>query len=379
MGRKLTLGNVAVALVAVATLAAIPKGLARLAAEDPRDAAWSAIGGCGAGGGGGSAGAGKWIGRGATGGLYDIQVLQNRTVGENYTYDQTGLDLSAKLLQTYTVGVSASWKSNVFEIDPYKTGSDFYGTKTEVVGGFGDLGLSLGRNFGEMSQYSATVSLGLPTGRHDIKRTFSNAEGFVPWMPPQVQPGGGHWTLGLSGETTVDRDWGLYIFGASYTAAFARAAPCGSSSDDATRFKECQENTLSPFTWKLWDMRHVSDDDYHGAPGTGATQADVASVYAHVGYKEEAATQSAGVTLSVPMGASYWWEKGASGPFGIRRRSNDVSLKLSYGVELNLNPRNYPIFLSIGVPFVLNPIADGELPDGPANWVFTAGIKGTFL
>lgn len=347
--------------------------------DRPLDAAWSAIGGCGAGGGGGSAGGGKWIGRGATGGLYDIQVLQNRTVGEDYTYDQTGLDLSTKLFQSYTFGLAASWKSNVFEIDPYKTGSDFTGTKTQVVGGFGDLGLSVSRNFGDMNQHSSTISLGLPTGRHDIKRTFSNADGFVPWMPPQVQPGSGHYTLGLTGETTVDRDWGLYIFGASYSASFARDAACGSSSDQTTRFKECQENTPSALTWRVWEIRHNQQYDYHGAPGTGTTQSDVASFYAHVGYKEEMATQSAGMTMSIPMSPSYWWEKGAAGPFSAQRRSYDVSLKLSYGVELNLNPRNFPIFLSIGVPFTLNPLADGSLPNGPSNWILTGGLKGTFL
>jgi hypothetical protein len=347
--------------------------------DRPIDAAWSAIGGCGAGGGGGSAGAGKWIGRGATGGLYDIQVLQNRTVGEDYTYDQTGIDLSTKIFETYTIGLSTSWKSNVFEIDPYKTGSDFTGTKTEVVGGFGDLGLSVSRNFGEMNQHSATTSLSLPTGRYDIKRTFSNADGFSPWMPPQVQPGSGHYSLGITGETTVDRDWGLYVLGANYTAAFARDAACGSSSDPKIRYKECQENAPSALSWRVWEIRHNQQYDYHGAPGTGATQSDAASIYAHVGYKEEAATQSAGITLSVPMAPTYWWEKGASGPFSTQRRSYDVSLKLSYGVELNLNPRNFPLFLSIGMPIVLNPLADGSLPSGPANWILTGGFKGTFL
>ena len=366
-------------LAAAGTVAGLAFHAATTDFDDPRSAAWAPIGGCGAGGGGGAAGAGKWIGRGATGGLYDIQVLQNRTVGEDYTYDQTGLDLSAKFLQNWTAGVSMSWKSNTFEIDPYKRNDSYYGTKTEVVGGLGDVGLSLGRTFGDMSQYSTTFSVGLPTGRHDIKRTFSNAESYSPWMPPQVQPGSGHLTLGLSGETTIDRDWGLYILGASYTASFARAAPCGRSSDDDLRYRECQENTPSSWTWNPADWRHTSDDDYHGATGTGATQADVASFYAHVGYKEEAATQSAGATLTIPMGASYWWDRGASGSAGTRHRNRDVTLKFSYGVELNLNPRNYPIFLSVGAPIVLNPIADGSLPGAPANWIFTAGIKGTFL
>ena len=198
-------------------------------------------------------------------------------------------------------------------------------------------------------------------------------------MPPQAQPGTGHYTLGLTLETTIDRDWGLYVLGGNYTAAWAKAAPCGSSSDPLTRFHQCQESTPSAWTWNPADLRHNQDDDYHGAPGTGATQSDVLSLYGHVGYKEEMATQSAGVTLSVPMAPTYYWDKGPSGPAGTVHRNRDVTLKLSYGVELNLNPRNYPIFLAVGVPIVLNPVLDGDFPHEPPNYVFTAGIKGTFL
>lgn len=372
----------AAAVLAVCTLAAIPGQWERFArGDDPREAAWSAIGGCGAGGGAGSAGAGKWIGRGATGGRYDLQLMQNRTLGGDYIYDATGLDLSTKVLQAYTLGASFSWKANTFEIDPYKTGSDAYGTKTQVVGGFGDLGLSASRNFGDMNQHMLGLSLGLPTGRFDIKRTLDNTDPVspAPWMPPQVQPGTGHYTLGLTMETTVDRDWGLYIFGGNYTAAWAKSAPCGSSADAVTRFRECQESTPSAWAWNPLDLRHNQDDDYHGAPGTGATQSDVFSLYAHAGYKEETATQSAGASLSIPMAPTYYWEKGATGPGGTVHRSRDVTLKLSYGIEINLDPRNFPIFLAFGVPFVLNPVLDGSLPDEPPNYVFTAGIKGTFL
>lgn len=379
MGRKLTAARLVLPALAIASVAFLLLPSFDRSEDRPIDAAWSAIGGCGAGGGGGAAGAGKWVGRGATGGLYDIQVLQNRTVGEDFTYDQTGLDLSTKLFQIYTVDLSGSWKSNEFEIQPYATSSDFTGTKTEVVGGFGDMGLSVARNFGDLGQHSATVSFGLPTGRYDIKRMFSNAEAFDPWMPPQTQPGTGHYTLGLTGETTMDRDWGLYLFGANYTAAFARSVPCGSSSDDATRYAQCQESAPPALTWRFWELKHNQQYGYHGAPGTGATLGDAASAYAYVAYKEEAATQSLGATLSIPMAPSYWWEKGPSGPFSTERRNNDYTLKLSYGVELNLNPRNYPVFFSLGVPFILNPIADGSLPGSPSSWILTAGIKGTFL
>lgn len=379
--KRLLIGAIAVPL-AVATLAVIPgQIMSKATSDDPRDAAWNAIGGCGAGGGAGSAGAGKWIGRGATGGRYDLQVMQNRTLGGDYVYDATALDISTKIFEAYTIGLSGSWKANTFEIDRYKTGSDPYGTKTEVVGGFGDLGLSVSRNFGDMNQHMVGLSMGLPTGRHDIKRMFDNTDPSdgLPWMPPQVQPGSGHYTLGLSAETTIDRDWGLYILGGSYSAAWAAAAPCGTTGGTLERYKECQEHTPSAWTWNPADLRHNQDSDYHGAPGTGATQADNLSVYAHVGYKEEMATQSGGISLSIPLAPTYSFEKGPGGPGSTVRKSQDVTLKLSYGVELNLNPRNFPVFLAVGVPWTLNPLADGKLPEVPPNYIFTVGLKGTFL
>ena len=50
--------------------------------------------------------------------------------------------------------------------------------------------------------------------------------------------------------------------------------------------------------------------DSYGAPGTGATGADGLSFYGHVGRKEESSTQSVGLTLSVPLAPTYYWEYG---------------------------------------------------------------------
>ncbi len=349
--------------------------------ESVGDSSWERIAGCGAGGGGGAAGAGKWIGRGATGGAVDLEILSNRTIGGDYQYDALAANLSHKTLNAGSFSLGLSWKSNTFEIDPYKTSSDYSGTKTQVTGGFGDLSLGWSKGFGDVGQYSGSVTLSLPTGQHDIKRIFSNGDNFVPWMPPEAQPGSGHYSLTGGLERTIDKDWGLFVLGGSYTASFARDISCGSSSNPDTRLAECQDEAPEALTWRIWELHHNLQYDYHGAPGTGATQPDAASLYAHVAYREETAFHSLGATLSLPMGPSIHWDKGPSGVGSLRVASQDVTLKLSYGLEVSLNPQNYPLFFSVGLPYRIWKF-EGEGREWspiPTNYILTAGFRGTFL
>lgn len=345
------------------------------------DVAWLSVAGCGAGGGGGSAGAGKWIGRGATGGAVDVELTDNRTIGGDYEYNQVSLGLSKKVDGANTFSLGMGWKSNTFEISPYMTSADYFGTKTEQTGGFGDLSLGWSRTFGDVGQWSGGLSFTLPTGQWDIKRNFSNADKYAPWLNPSVQPGSGHYGASASVERTFDKDWGLWLVGGSYSAAFARESECGSSSDPAVRYAQCQEDHPSALTWRLWGLRHNTSDDYHGAPGTSATQSDVVSAYAHAAIREETAMHSAGATLTVPLGPSRSWDRGPNGPGSLMTESQDIMLKLSYGVEISIDPRNYPLFFSIGLPFKLNSMLAGRdwNPGAPQNTILTAGIKATFF
>lgn len=375
--KRLTQARRAFFAVLALALAVLPFLLRR----QPVSAPWLTVAGCGAGGGGGSAGAGKWIGRGATGGAFDAELTENRTLGGDYEYDQLSLNLSKKVANSHTFSVGMGWKSSSFEIAPYVTSADYYGTKTEQVGGFGDLSLGWTHSFGDVGQWSGGMSLALPTGQWDIKRNFSNAESYTPWMPPETQPGTGHWILTGTVERTFDKDWGLWLVGGSYSAAFARKSDCGTSSDAEVRYAQCQEDHADALTWKLWELRHNTSSAYHGAPGTSATMSDVVSAYAHVALREETAMHSLGATLSVPLTSSGWWDRGPSGVGSRLVQSQDITLKLSYGAEISIDPRNYPLFFSIGLPFKLNRMLEGNdwNPGAPQNTVFTAGIKATFL
>jgi hypothetical protein len=360
-------------------------------------AAWYNIGGCGSSGGGAAAGAGKWLGRGVSGGLVDLELLSNNTVGGDYFYSAQNVSLTFHdpKLPRYTAGLSLAMKTNFFEYEGYKTAEDLTPRMTRVTGGAGDLGGSFNYIFGEANENSLGLSIGLPTGQHDIKRLHFKGQNVDPddirWMNPFVQPGSGLYSLGLSYEYTKTKDWGLIILGGSYSSAWAwdnwacRDGQPGTTND---KVLSCQAAGPSPLTWKLWELKHQpwgGDDkmnwsNSYGAPGTGATGADGLSMYGYVGHKDEASTQSVGLTLSIPMAPTYYWEYGpgtADSRVSTRIRTYDYTLKLSGGIEIT-NP-NFPIFFGLGIPYKLNDVMDrGRLVE-PQNYIATVGLRGTFL
>ncbi|MDB5051046.1 MAG: hypothetical protein JWO30_4117 [Fibrobacteres bacterium] len=363
-------------------------------------AVWNNIGGCGSSGGGAAAGAGKWVGRGVSGGLVDLEILQNETIGGDYLYSAMASTFTfhSPSHPNYTLGLSMGLKHNEYEFEGYKAGEDLTSRQQRNTGGFADLGLSFNRIFGNENEHSVGLSVSLPTGQHDIKRFLlkgpvtGNTYDDIRWANPFVQPGSGLYNLGLSYEWTKTKDWGLLVFGGSYTAAFAwdnmgcrDEGPETKSVND--RVLSCQAASPSALTYKVWELKHQpwgdpnpdSWMDSYGAPGTGATGADGISMYGYIGHKEEASTQNVGLTFSAPLAPTYYWEYGPTPNERVstRIRTNDYTLKLSAGLEIT-NP-NFPIFLSVGLPYVLNDIVErGRLVD-PQNYVATVGIKGTFF
>ncbi len=357
---------------------------------------WANVGGCGSSGGGAAAGAGKWMGRGVSGGLMDLELLSNKTLGGDYLY--TTVALSALFRNPawprWSAGLSIPWKAATYEYEGYKTGTDDVPALERQAGGIGDLGLSLQYLFGDENSHSASLSASLPTGQHDIRRLHQKGlpDDDRRWLTPFAQPGSGLYSLGLGYEFTHDRDWGLFVFGGSYTAAFAWdnwGCREGSGSVDV-KVVDCQAERPSGLTWKLWELRHQGwyEDPAtwtrsEGAPGTGATGGDVVSLYGYAGLREEPSTQSAGLTLTVPLSPTYYWEEGPGGAepndhrVSTRIRTNDYTLKLSAGVEIS-HP-GFPVFLSVGIPWRLNDIVDRGRLTEPMQYIGTLGVKGSFF
>lgn len=364
--------------------------------KDASIAAWANIGGCGGGGGGAAAGAGKWIGRGVTGGLVDVEILANTTRGGDYQYDalNIGLTFHWPAYPNYTANLSIASKSNSFEYEGFKTAEDFTPRLSRVTGGMGDLAFGFNRLFGNENEHSVGVNAALPTGQHDIQRLHFKGQNIEPddvrWMNPFVQPGSGLYNFGLSYEYTKTKDWGLIIWGATYTAAFARDNwGCRDELESTVNNKvlSCQSAGPSPLTWNLSELRHqpwngdvATWEKSYGAPGTGATGADAFSLFGYIGRKEESSTQNVGLTLSVPLSPTYYWEYGPGNDnnrVSQRIRTNDYTLKVSAGLEIT-NP-DFPIFLSFGLPYVLNDIIERGRLVSPQNYVGTIGVKGTFF
>jgi|GEM_PF-1180644 len=363
-------------------------------------AIWKNIGGCGSSGGGAAAGAGKWMGRGVSGGLIDVELLSNHTIGGDYQYTSEALSTTFHIptQPRFTFGMGLTFKSNTFEYEGYKVAEDLTPRMTRQTGGLGDLSFMANWLFGETLEQSLGLSISLPTGQHDIKRLHFKGQNIQPddvrWMNPFVQPGSGLHYLGLSYEYTKTKDWGLMVAGASYTSAWAnqdwacRDDLAGSIND---KVLSCQAAGPSPMTWKIWELRHQpfyadpkSWNESEGAVGTGATGADAVSIYGYVGHKEESSTQNIGLTLSVPLSPTYYWEYGPgeqlqSANFRVsqRIRSNDYSLKISAGLEVT--HRFFPVFLSIGIPYRLNDMVNRGRLVNPTNYIGTVGVKGTFL
>ncbi|MDQ3003044.1 MAG: hypothetical protein M3Y08_17500 [Fibrobacterota bacterium] len=372
------------------------QGLRSVPGEDA--AFWNNIGGCGSSGGGAAAGAGKWVGRGVSGGLVDLELLTNQTIGGDYLYSNFGPSFTfhTPAFPTYTLGLSMAFKSNAFEYEGYKVSEDLTSRQPRHTGGFGDLGLSFNRLLGNENEHSLGLSVSLPTGQHDIKRLHFKGQNIeeddVRYMNPFVQPGSGLYNLGLSYEWTKTKDWGLLVFGGSYTSTWAwDNHGCRDKLNDTPnkKFISCQGASPSVLTWKVWELEHQRSiwnnpnpnwTNSYGAPGTGATGADGLSMFGYIGHKEEASTQNVGMTLSIPMAPTYYFEYGPGSNdnrVSTRIRTNDYVLKLSAGLEIT-NP-DFPIYIGVGVPYKLNDmVTRGRLVD-PQNYVGTVGIRGTFF
>jgi hypothetical protein len=171
-------------------------------------ASWGNVGGCGVGGGASSstAGGAKWIGRGVTGGRFDLQCLTSESFMPLRGYF-TGVNTriaTGRLFEKWVLGVNVPilYKRRDVEVLGVQ--------KTATIPGFGDIGLEVTRKLGITNSSLVTLMLSAPTGAYDAQRA-----GIV--LPQQLQLGSG--VLGATGlfEHTFDRDWGLIVAGGTFT------------------------------------------------------------------------------------------------------------------------------------------------------------------
>jgi len=167
---------------------------------------WGNIGGCGAGGGGASgAGGAKWIGRGVTGGLVDVQLLATQAVSHGNTFTTFNTRLGTGVLQKWNFGVNVPVLYKAGDVDVLGQ------TRSAGIAGFGDVSAEVTRKLGITNASTLTAIVSGPAGAHDAQRA-----GIV--LPQHLQLGSGVLGATVQFEHTMDRDWGLMIFGGN--AAF---------------------------------------------------------------------------------------------------------------------------------------------------------------
>lgn len=164
---------------------------------------WGNIGGCGAGGGSSSGAAGaKWIGRGVTGGYVDLQLLATQAYAHGNYFSTFNTRIGTGILPKWNFGLNVPILYKVGDVDVLGQ------TSTAHIAGFGDLSAEITRKLGITNASLLTLILSGPTGAHDAQR-----EGIV--LPQHLQLGSGVLGVTAQFEHTVDRDWGLMIFGGS--------------------------------------------------------------------------------------------------------------------------------------------------------------------
>ena len=180
----------------------------------PPLASWGNVGGCGAGGGagGGSGGCGKWVGRGVTGGLVDLQTQACPSLAKGNVFNTFNTRIgTGALWEKWNFGLNVPMLYKIGDVSVPTSTLGVFSEQTAQIVGFGDLGLEVTRKLGITNAHSITLSVTAPTGSYDAIR-----QGVL--LPSHLQLGSG--VLGVTGqyEYTTDRDWGLLIFGgnASY-------------------------------------------------------------------------------------------------------------------------------------------------------------------
>jgi hypothetical protein len=166
---------------------------------------WHSIGGCGAGGSGGLGGGNiKWIGRGVSGGLLDVQSITSIEIGQTRRNFASMQRFSIKPSYASSLSLSLPVLSKTAQFQPQAN----LPSRTEVTGGVGDMLVDFSQTFGSIGQYSFMATLTLPTGQYDIKRGEETSKQYLSNI---LQLGGGVYAASIGLSYTRDFDKGILI------------------------------------------------------------------------------------------------------------------------------------------------------------------------
>ena len=188
----------------MASVAGPAPGLARRSSPDL--ASWQTIGGCGAGAATGSGAAVKWIGRGVTGGLFQVQCQASYVQLDPGRRDiATVVQLTTELNDRWSVGMALPYL--------YKDQEGFPRPDLKLSNkGVGDINLMLARRLGSLRATTLSLWAGLPTGSSEQQWQFGAQRAS---LPHDLQLGIGRPSVSLVLDHVIDHSWGPTVLGAS--------------------------------------------------------------------------------------------------------------------------------------------------------------------
>jgi len=166
---------------------------------------WETIGGCGAGSSTGAGGGIKWIGRSATGGLFQLQTLGT------YTHLNQGAGYNLSLSTQINRDLGEKWNLGFSVPLLYKYYHHPYSMLDVDISnsGIGDVSAFLTRRFGEINATSLTLLVGFPTGTYDA--SYKNDP-----LTQEKQLGAGRPSGSLTLDHTIDKTWGVIVLGGAF-------------------------------------------------------------------------------------------------------------------------------------------------------------------
>ncbi|MBD3345925.1 MAG: hypothetical protein GF401_12755 [Chitinivibrionales bacterium] len=348
----------------------------------PKLTPWAGIGGCGAGGSGGGGAAAKWVGKGVTGGLVDVQILYSNSIGQNFFNYSLTPRFSMKPRWSTTVAVQMPILSKIGEVQP----TTLYEPEYAITGGYGDLGLDVTQSFGMEGQYSFGLALTLPTGQYDIKRG-SDAGKTI--LPTSLQKGTGLYNASLLLGFIKDTEKGIWLFDLTYSHPFNMKLFSQENEfmdKYFTKYKSYEDSAESD----IQDRFYYTFKPY-GENDLGGYTPPSVNLSVYYGYKEvEGWMHSWGITFNVPFGVA--WVPNEVTPanesemiYNPRKDPDHQawSATLNYGVEVG--DHKYPWFFALGLPIhdlAKSTYEQWDRPDWSDffnQWTITVGVKSTMF
>jgi hypothetical protein len=299
---------------------------------------WACVGGCGAGGSGGAGGAtAKWIGRGVSGGLLDIQGMYSSTATKQSTVKGLELRFSMKPSYTSTLALTLPFASKSGALQPASN----IEPKTGLINnGLSDIRLDYLGAFGLSGEFSYNFTLSVPTGSYTATTGADNGKQY---LPTSLQLGSGLYNLSLDIGSTFDSDKSMVLLDIVYSYSF-----------NVNFTGKNQYFSYDPQVWNLMTDAQKKRFNYYfkpyGESDLGAYTPPSLMASAFYGYKGmEDFVHSFGLMFSVPLGVA--WIPG----FDTKRYNpspdpdNQVwNATLCYGLEFSRS--NFPIYLAAYLP-----------------------------